>query len=160
MYSYINVFTPLSTRVSFYHPFNTHYMAYVLRTLSCKPRTFRVRVRKVINKKLRGGSAKWNVVKWSKLWLNAGKDSWHYVVHYCYCLVYSGLIFINTNLYYCSCDCCIFILSRVFIVYVVLFAVFRLIFVLFCVMCVICVLCLIVARLPPGRNPFAVKIHK
>jgi uncharacterized protein YpmS len=26
-------------------------------------------------------------------------------------------------------------------------------------MCVICVLCLIVVRLPPGRNPFAVKIN-
>jgi hypothetical protein len=26
-------------------------------------------------------------------------------------------------------------------------------------MCVICVLCLIVVRLPPGGNPFAVKIN-
>jgi hypothetical protein len=34
-----------------------------------------------------------------------------------------------------------------------------LIVVLFCVMCVICVLCLIVAPLPPGKNPFAVKIN-
>jgi flagellar biogenesis protein FliO len=42
---------------------------------------------------------------------------------------------------------------------VVLCAVFRLIVVLFCVMCIICVLCLIVVRLPPGRNPFAVKIN-
>jgi hypothetical protein len=32
--------------------------------------------------------------------------------------------------------------------------------VLFCVMCVICVLCLIVVPLPPGKNPFAVKINK
>jgi hypothetical protein len=24
--------------------------------------------------------------------------------HYCYCLVYSMLIFINTNFYNCSCD--------------------------------------------------------
>jgi hypothetical protein len=31
--------------------------------------------------------------------------------------------------------------------------------VLFCVMCVICVLCLIVVSLPPGKNPFAVKIN-
>jgi hypothetical protein len=30
--------------------------------------------------------------------------------------------------------------------------------VLFCVMCVICVLRLIVVSLPPGKNPFAVKI--
>jgi type IV secretory pathway component VirB8 len=47
----------------------------------------------------------------------------------------------------------------VFIVCVVLCAVFRLIVVLFCVMCVICVLCLIVVPLPPGENPFAVKIN-
>jgi hypothetical protein len=58
-----------------------------------------------------------------------------------------------------SCDCCIFILCRVFIVCVVLCAVFRLIVVLFCVMCVICVLCLTVVPLPPGENPFAVKIN-
>jgi hypothetical protein len=32
--------------------------------------------------------------------------------------------------------------------------------VLFCVMCVVCVLCLIVVPLPPGENPFAVKINK
>jgi hypothetical protein len=37
--------------------------------------------------------------------------------------------------------------------------VFRLIVVLFCVMCVVCVLCLIVVPLPPGENPFAVKIN-
>jgi hypothetical protein len=98
-------------------------------------------------------------MKSSKLWLNEGKGSWHYVVHYCYCLVYSRLTFINTNLYNCSCDLCIFILGRVFIVYVVLYAVFRLIFVLFYVMCVICVLCLIVVALPPGENTFAVKIN-
>jgi hypothetical protein len=30
--------------------------------------------------------------------------------------------------------------------------------VLFSVMCVICVLCLIVLPLPPGKNPFAVKL--
>jgi hypothetical protein len=30
--------------------------------------------------------------------------------------------------------------------------------VLFCVMCVICVLCLIVVPLPPGKDPFIVKI--
>jgi hypothetical protein len=53
----------------------------------------------------------------------------------------------------CSCDCCIFILCRVFIVCVVLCNVFRLILVLFCVMC------LIVVPLPPGKNPFAVKIN-
>jgi hypothetical protein len=46
----------------------------------------------------------------------------------------------------------------VFIVYVVLCAVFRLIIVLFCVVYVICVLCLIVVPLPPGKNPFAVKM--
>jgi hypothetical protein len=28
-----------------------------------------------------------------------------------------------------------------------------------CVMCVVCVLCLIVVPLPPGENPFAVKIN-
>jgi hypothetical protein len=27
-------------------------------------------------------------------------------------------------------------------------------------MCVICVLCLIVVALPPGKNPFAVKVNK
>jgi hypothetical protein len=31
--------------------------------------------------------------------------------------------------------------------------------ILFCVMCDICVLCLIVVPLPPGRNPFTVKIN-
>jgi hypothetical protein len=47
------------------------------------------------------------------------------------------LIFININLYNCSCDYCIFILCRVFIVCVVLRAAFRSIVVLFCVMCVV-----------------------
>jgi hypothetical protein len=32
--------------------------------------------------------------------------------------------------------------------------------VLFCGICVICVLCLIVVSLPPGKNPFAVKVNK
>jgi hypothetical protein len=46
------------------------------------------------------------------------------------------------------------------IVCVELCAVFRLIVVLFlCVMCVTCMLCLSVVRLPPGKNPFAVKIN-
>jgi hypothetical protein len=31
--------------------------------------------------------------------------------------------------------------------------------VLCCVMCVVCVLCLIVVPLPPGENPFAVKMN-
>jgi hypothetical protein len=31
--------------------------------------------------------------------------------------------------------------------------------VLFCVMCVVCELCLIVVPLPPGENPFEVKIN-
>jgi hypothetical protein len=31
--------------------------------------------------------------------------------------------------------------------------------VLFCVMCVTSVLCLILVPLPPGKNPFAVKIN-
>jgi hypothetical protein len=70
------------------------------------------------------------------------------------CLLLLILLYIN-----CSCDYCIFILCRVFIVCVVLCAVFRLIVVLSCVMCVICVLCLIVAPLPPGENKFAVKIN-
>jgi hypothetical protein len=47
------------------------------------------------------------------------------------------IIFINTTLYNCSYDCCIFILCRVFIVCVVLCTVFRLIVVLLCVMCVV-----------------------
>jgi hypothetical protein len=72
---------------------------------------------------------------------------------------YSMIIFINATLYNFSCDFCIFILCRVFIVCVVLCTVFRLIVVLFCVMCVICVLCLIVVPLPPGENSFAVKIN-
>jgi hypothetical protein len=42
---------------------------------------------------------------------------------------------------------------------VVLCTVFRLIVMLFCVMCVIYVLCLIAVPLPPGKNPFAVKIN-
>jgi hypothetical protein len=46
-----------------------------------------------------------------------------------------------------------------FIVCVFLGTVFRLIVVLFCVMCVVYVLCLIVVPLPPGENPFAVKIN-
>jgi hypothetical protein len=48
----------------------------------------------------------------------------------------------------------VFIVCSVsFVVCVVLCAV------LFCVMYVICVLCLIVVPLPPGKNPFAVKIN-
>jgi predicted membrane protein len=54
---------------------------------------------------------------------------------------------------------CIFILCRVFFLCVFLCIVFRLIVVLFCVMFVVCVLCLIVVQLPPGENPFAVKIN-
>jgi hypothetical protein len=50
-------------------------------------------------------------------------------------------------------------LCSVFIVCVVLYSVFRLIVVLFCVMCVICVLCFMVAPLPLGKNPSAVKIN-
>jgi hypothetical protein len=41
---------------------------------------------------------------------------------------------------------------------VILCTVFRLIVDLFCVMYVVCMLCLIVVPLPPGENPFAVKI--
>jgi hypothetical protein len=54
---------------------------------------------------------------------------------------------------------CIFILCRVFIVCVILCTMFRLIVVLFCVKYVVCVLCLTVVPLPPGENPFAVKIN-
>jgi hypothetical protein len=46
-----------------------------------------------------------------------------------------------------------------FIVCVVLCAVFRLTVVLFSVIYVICVLCLTVVPLPPGEDPFAVKIN-
>jgi hypothetical protein len=42
---------------------------------------------------------------------------------------------------------------------VFLCTVFRLVVVSVCVMCVVCVLCLIVVPLPPGENPFAVKIN-
>jgi hypothetical protein len=42
---------------------------------------------------------------------------------------------------------------------VFLCTVFRLIVVIFGVMCVVCVLCLIVGPLPPGENPFAVKMN-
>jgi hypothetical protein len=52
----------------------------------------------------------------------------------------------------------ILFVQGVYCVCVDLCAVFRLIFVLFC-MCIFCVLCLILVRLPPGRNPFAVKIN-
>jgi hypothetical protein len=72
---------------------------------------------------------------------------------------YSMIIFINVTLIIVVVNCCIFILCRVFIVCVFLYTVFRLIVVLFCVMCVICVLCLIIVPLPPGENPFAVKIY-
>jgi hypothetical protein len=47
-----------------------------------------------------------------------------------------------------GCSLCVFLCT-----------VFRLIAVLFCVMCVVCMLCLIVVPLPPGENPFAVKIN-
>jgi hypothetical protein len=47
----------------------------------------------------------------------------------------------------------------VFPLCVFLCTVFRLIVVLFCVVCVVCVLFLIVVPLPPGENPFAVKIN-
>jgi hypothetical protein len=58
------------------------------------------------------------------------------------------------------CICIVLIVCSVsFIVFIVLCAVFCLVVVLFCVMCVICVLCLIVVPLPPGKNPFAVKIN-
>jgi hypothetical protein len=49
--------------------------------------------------------------------------------------------------------------SFIVCVVLVLFAVFHLIVVLLCVMCVICLLCLIVLPLPPGKNPFAVRIN-
>jgi hypothetical protein len=72
---------------------------------------------------------------------------------------YSIISFINTNLYNCSCDCVFSFCVRVFIECVILCTVFRLIVVLYCVMCVVCVFCLIVLPLPPGENPFAVKIN-
>jgi hypothetical protein len=46
-----------------------------------------------------------------------------------------------------------------FIVCVVSCDVFRLIVVLFCVTYVICLSCLILLPLPPGKDPFAVKIN-
>jgi hypothetical protein len=58
--------------------------------------------------------------------------------------MYSMLIFININLYNCSCDYLYSFCIVCPLVCVVLCAVFRLIMVLFCVMCVICSLCLIV----------------
>jgi hypothetical protein len=65
--------------------------------------------------------------------------------------------FNNTNLYNCSCD-------RVFsffvgcLVCIILCTMFRLIVVLFCVKCAVFMLRLTVVPLPPGENPFAVKI--
>jgi hypothetical protein len=53
----------------------------------------------------------------------------------------------------------VFLFCVVFIVCVVLCNVFRLIVVLFCVVRVVCVLCPIVVPMPPGENPFAVKIN-
>jgi hypothetical protein len=47
--------------------------------------------------------------------------------------------------------------TLIFVVVIVVFS--FCIVVLFCVMCVVCVLCLIVVPLPPGENPFAVKIN-
>jgi hypothetical protein len=78
----------------------------------------------------RGCEGNVSVVKW-----NEGKvmvkyeriSSWHYVFHYCYCLVYNMLIFININLYNCSCNFIyiVFIVCSVSLfVYVVLCAVF------------------------------------
>jgi hypothetical protein len=46
-----------------------------------------------------------------------------------------------------------------FIVCVVLCAVLYERGVLFCVMSVVCVLCLSIVSLPPGKDPFAVKIN-
>jgi hypothetical protein len=119
----------------------------------------------------------WWEGKGSKLWwgwwgcegcvsivkLNEGKvmvkcgciSSWHYVFHYCYCLVYSILTFININIFNCSCNC-IFI---VFIVCCVSFIVCVVLFecdVIYFVWCVLFVCCLTVVPLPPGKNPFAV----
>jgi hypothetical protein len=131
--------------------------------LSCKPSTFRKRVRKVTNNaKLMGGSSKWSERKWSEAkWIMVQWREGLMTIPTSWLLLfsYSMIIIINTTLHNCSCDCCIFILCRVFIVCVVLCAVFRLIVVLFCVMCIVCVLCLIVVPLPPGENPFAVKIN-
>jgi hypothetical protein len=62
----------------------------------------------------------------------------------------------------CSCNCicciCIVFVCVVCPIVCVVCVVFRLSVGLFCVMCVTCVLCLILAPLPPGKNPFAVKI--
>jgi hypothetical protein len=84
-----------------------------LGTLPCKPSNFRKRVRKVINKaKWMCGrnhpKMQWSEVKRSELWWgfegyvsvvkwNEGKvmvkceciSSWHYVSHYCHCLLYT-----------------------------------------------------------------------
>jgi hypothetical protein len=133
--------------------------------ISCKPSNFRKRVRKVINKaKWRGDHRKGSEVKWSKLWLNKGKASWHYVFHCCYCLVYSMLSFINVNLYNCSCE--------IYIIVVVIICIRSAQCVLYCmcsfvccvsfdrgvILCVVC--CLFIVSyckpLPPGKNPFAV----
>jgi hypothetical protein len=55
-----------------------------------------------------------------------------------------SLIFININLYNCSCDYLYSFCLVCPLLCVVLCAVFRLIVVLFCVLCVIYLLCLIV----------------
>jgi hypothetical protein len=71
---------------------------------------------------------------------------WHYLFHYCYCLVYSMVIFININLFNCSsnCVCIVFIVCSVpFIVCVVLCAVFCLSVVCYFVWCVLFVCCVL-----------------
>jgi hypothetical protein len=71
----------------------------------------------------------------------------------------SILIFININLYNCSCDCIHSLKCVLYCLYSFM-CFFCLIMVLFCVMFVICLLCLIVLPLPPGKTPFSVKINK
>jgi hypothetical protein len=100
----------------------------------------------------------------SKLWLNEGKASWHYVFHYCFCLVYSMLIFININLYNCCCE--------IYITVVVIICIHSVYCVLYCVRSFVCCVsfdrCVILCDacylfvvsyckpLPPGKNPFAI----
>jgi hypothetical protein len=132
------------------------------------------------------GEVRWGEVKGSKLWRgcegyvsvvkwNEGKvmmkheciRSWHYVFHYCYCLVYSVLIFINISLYNCSYNCiccsCNCIHCVCYVLYCLCSFLYCVLFqrdVLFCIVCVLCMLCLTVV--PPSlvKNQFAVKINK
>jgi hypothetical protein len=107
----------------------------------------------------------WNVLLYIPMSISA--------VHYLNWFARTVFMAQTISSYNCSCNCSIFILCRVFIVCIVVvivvfsFCVGCSLCVYFCVLYFVwslcyfvwCVLCLIVVPLPPGENPFAVKIN-